>query len=80
MLIFVQSKDRAQQLYSELSCDCRIPAGVIKRGQRGRDPLGSVESVANRGGEPVPHGGHVGSDRYGPAGTRTGLSEPEYRG
>lgn len=80
MLVFVQSKDRARQLYTELAYDRRIPAGLRKRGKRGCDPLRPVEPRQNRGNQSVPDGRHVGADRDGPAGPRTGLSGAEYRG
>ena len=73
MLVFVQSKERARQLYTELAYDRRIPAGVIKRGKRGCDPLGPVEPGQNRGNQPLPDGRDVGADRDGPAGPRPGL-------
>ena len=80
MLVFVQSKDRARQLYTELAYDRRIPAGLRKRGKRGCDPLRPVEPRQNRGNQSVPDGGNVGTDRDGSAGPRTGLFGAEYRG
>ena len=80
MLVFVQSKDRARQLYTELAYDRRIPAGLRKRGKRGCDPLGSVKSRQNRGNQPVPNRRNVGADRDGSIGPRTGLFGAEYRG
>ena len=49
MLIFVQSKERARQLYTELAYDSSLHLFVVSRNQRGRDSLRSVALRENRG-------------------------------